>query len=268
MPEIRVIADSARAGAGLMPVSEPRRAWLPQHARFCPVIEDGSRMGLLVYPPLFEGESYQVAYIDDGHYELTFFRARQPVFTFASKPSGGGGGTGLSELVRFDEHGGVPREEVAKLAASLVINLHTPIGGVGLRGSHDFATPEGWDTIYSGVLNDVRRPATPSLTVRVETDWFRQPTEFRYVLQKGDSISAEAHTPVGQVTFVSREEVTLTLASDEEAVQFELERREYWARKPEYERYTAYGSPNDRQYQQERRGRRAAASEAGATAED
>jgi hypothetical protein len=47
MPEIKVIADSARAGVGLMPVSQPRRAWLPQHARYCPVLEDGSRMGLL-----------------------------------------------------------------------------------------------------------------------------------------------------------------------------------------------------------------------------
>jgi hypothetical protein len=214
-------------------------------------------MGLLVYPPLRDGESYQVAYVDDGHYELTFFRARKPVFTFASKPAGGGGGAGLSELVRFNEAGGVPREEVAKLASALVINLHTPIGGVGLRGSHDFATPEGWDTIYTGVLNDVRRPTMPSLSVRVETDWFRQPTEFRYVLQKGDSISAEAHVPVGQVIFVPREEVTLTLASDDEGVQFERERQEYWARKPEYERHAAYGSPNDRQYQEERRGHRA-----------
>ena len=251
MPEVIVMPDSARAGLGLTPASEPRRAALPQHARFCPVLEDGSRMGYLVYPPLAENESYQVRYIDEGVYEFTFYHDQRPVFVLLRRPSAGGGEAGSQELVHFDEQEGVSRQEARTLVDALVINLHTPAGGVGMRGSHDFVTPHGWDTLYTGVLNDLRRPMVPWLAVRVETDWFRQPTEFRYVLQKGDAISAAAHAPVGQVFFVPREEVSMTLASREEAQRLEQERLAYWARKPQLKQRTRYGSRFDRQYRDE-----------------
>ncbi len=54
------------------------------------------------------------------------------------------------------------------------------------------------------------------LVIRVETDWFAHDTEFRYVLQPGESITASHSMPIGQVLFVPRDEVTLRDATDEE----------------------------------------------------
>ena len=51
-----------RPGTGLKPRREAQRPLLPQHARHCPVLEAGSALGYLVYPPLERIESFYVGY--------------------------------------------------------------------------------------------------------------------------------------------------------------------------------------------------------------
>jgi hypothetical protein len=71
--EVRLFPNSARPGVGLTPRREAQRPLLPQHARHCPVLEAGSAMGFLVFPPLEPYESYYVGYEGDGRYVLTYY---------------------------------------------------------------------------------------------------------------------------------------------------------------------------------------------------
>jgi len=253
MLDVKIVPNQRRPGVGLPPKSEARRAWLPHQSRFCPVLEEGSKIGYLVYPPLEEDEQFQVRYVDEGNYRFTFYKRSKPVFTVVTKIAGGFGQTGTDELLQFDESSGFRRQLIPQLIDALTVNVGGLTGGVGLRGAFDFMTPDGWDTIYTGVLNDLQRPHIASLTVRVETDWFRQPTEFRYVLQVGEGVSAAGYAPIGQVFFVPREEASLTPASDEERDLFTRELNEYWARKPDLKLTTPYGGVYDHQYRTESR---------------
>ena len=253
MLDVVIVPNQRRTGVGRKPQSEPRRAWLPQQSRFCPVLEDGNRIGYLVYPPLEDDESLQVRFVDNGYFRFTLHKQQRPVFTLMTKPAAGGGMAATDELVQFDASAGLPREAIPGLLDALTVNLGGLSGGVGLRGAYDFMTPEGWDTVYTGVLNNVERPTVPSLTVRVETDWFRQPTEFRYALQNGEAISATGIAPIGQVLFVPREPAGLRDASPEEQRRFGEELEAYWGRKPGQTRDTAYGGTYDHQYRLESR---------------
>jgi hypothetical protein len=253
MLDVKVVPHQIRPGVGLMPASEGRRTWLPQQSRFCPVLEDGNRMGFLVYPPLEEDETYLIRYEEDGSYRFTFYKRKQVVLTLVRHMSAGGGEGASTELVFFDEQAGLDRRAVMSAFETMVMNLGAPIGGVGVRGAYDFVTPPGWDTVYTGVLNDLSRPHVPVLTVQVQTDWFRHPTEFRHVLQPGEGVSASGFAPVGQVFFVPRTEVGVTLASDEEQAVFNSEFQSYWERKPDQTEHTRYGGTYDHQYRAESR---------------
>jgi hypothetical protein len=68
----------------------------------------------------------------------------------------------------------------------------------------------------------------PVLTVRVQTDWFPHNTEFRYVLQAGDVLSATGTAPVGQAFFLPREEPVLAEANDGQIAAFRRAQQEYW----------------------------------------
>jgi hypothetical protein len=112
---------------------------------------------------------------------------------------------------------------------------------VGLRGATDFRTPEGWDTVYTAVLNQPEPPHVPVLSVRVQTDWYAHNTEFRYLLQPGAVLSASAAAPIGQVFFVPREEVALRDATDADIAAFRAAQREYWAGKAQDRLTAPYG---------------------------
>ena len=71
--EVRLFPNSLRPGTGLKPRHESHRPLLPQHARHCPVLEAGSALGFLVYPPLERIESFHIGYQGDGRYQLTYF---------------------------------------------------------------------------------------------------------------------------------------------------------------------------------------------------
>ena len=71
--EVTTLPNRFRPGVGLAPARVAQRPWLPQHARLCPVLEAGSALGYLVYPPLRADEAFQVSYVD-RKYQLTYVR--------------------------------------------------------------------------------------------------------------------------------------------------------------------------------------------------
>src|SRR3954469_24498540 len=84
--EVRLFPNSSRPGVGMKPRRESQRPLLPQHARHCPVLEAGSAMGFLVYPPLEQNESFHLEYQGDGRYQFAFYMAGsrgnwEPIFT-------------------------------------------------------------------------------------------------------------------------------------------------------------------------------------------
>src|SRR3989454_10986923 len=71
--EVRLYSNSSRPGVGLKPRRESQRPLLPQHARHCPVLEAGSALGFLVYPPLVENESFHIEYQGEGRYRFVYY---------------------------------------------------------------------------------------------------------------------------------------------------------------------------------------------------
>src|SRR6185295_13168664 len=73
MVEVTVLPNRSRPGIGLPPARVAQRPWLPQHARLCPVLEAGSALGYLVYPPLRLDEALQILYAN-SKYQVSYFR--------------------------------------------------------------------------------------------------------------------------------------------------------------------------------------------------
>jgi hypothetical protein len=221
--EVGLFPNTRRPGIGMRPRREGQRPLLPQHARHCPVLEAGSSLGFLVHPPLGENESFQVGYEGEGKYQLIYSispkgKKWEPVFTVTFQlPVGGIGAT--KEDIKMHIPSTPDSRALSLMMARLFIvpeDLGTPAGAVTLYGAWNFQTPPGWDTVYTPIFNHIERPMAPMLSIRVETDWYVHDTEFRYVLQPGEAISASHSMPIGQVFFVPREEVTLRDGTEEE----------------------------------------------------
>jgi hypothetical protein len=120
-------------------------------------------------------------------------------------------------------------------------DLGTPPGALALRGATNFQTPPGWDTVYTPVFNMIERPIAPMLVVRVETDWYAHETEFRYVLQPGESISATHSMPIGQAFFVPREEISFRDCTEEEVQAINRSAEKFSREKAGLKLTTAYG---------------------------
>ncbi len=246
--EVRIYSNSHRPGVGLQPKREPQRPLLPQHARHCPVLEAGSALGYLVYPPLEENESFHVEYQGDGQYRFMYF---------IRTPAGKWEGIFAANIVLPVGSIGKMKEEVEFLVPDPPINvgnalemlrtyivpedLGTPPGSVTLRGATNFQTPEGWDTIFGPVLNMIERPIAPMMVIRVETDWFPHESEFRYVLQPGEGLPGTHSMPIGQIFFVKREEVVLKDCNEEELEAIRASKKEFFHEKAALRRTSAYG---------------------------
>lgn len=246
MIEVTCLPNQRRPRAGRKPVSEGRRPWLPQHARLCPVLESGSAIGCLVYPPLDDNESYQVRYLPGNVFRFSFLindERGNPDLAFAiqTTPSGGSGGLMADDLVYHDREYGMSEETIKALKDALFVNVDTPPGAVGLRGATDFRTPEGWDTVYTAVFNQPQSPHIPALTVRVQTDWYAHNTEFRFLLQPGEIISATGTAPIGQVFFIPRDTFTLRDGDDQDAARFRESQQQYWEAKAADQQMAPYG---------------------------
>jgi hypothetical protein len=245
--EVRLFPNSRRPGVGMKPHRESQRPLLPQHARHCPVLEGGSAAGFLVHPPLHPDESVYIGYLGEGRYQFVYYvnptgNKWEPTFTVTSILPVGGIGTGREE-VQFLTPRQSSREEALLMARVFVVfeDLGTPPGAVTLRGAWNFQTPSGWDSIYTPVFNMIERPAAPMLVIRVETDWYTHESEFRYVLQPGEGISASHSIPIGQVLFVPREEVTMTDCTDEEVAAIAQSKSEFAEQKAATKLMTPYG---------------------------
>jgi hypothetical protein len=232
----------------LKPRRESQRPLLPQHARHCPVLEAGSALGFLVYPPLEPHESFHLEFLGDGQYQFGYYLSGprgnwEPLFALKVTLPVGSMGMIKEEVTFMTPNPPISREEALRVVRTFIVpeDLGTPPGALSLRGATNFQTPPGWDTVYTGVLNMIERPAAPVLVVRVETDWYAHETEFRYVVQPGEGISASHSMPIGQVFFVPREEITLHDCTAEEA-QALIESAETFQReKAAIKLTTAYG---------------------------
>jgi hypothetical protein len=221
--EVGLFPNPRRPGIGLRPRREAQRPLLSQHARHCPVLEAGSTAGFLVHPPLAEKEAFQIGYEGEGHYQFVYSvntkgNNWEPVFTVMYLLPVGGIGA-IKREIKLHIQDSPQTREIAHLMPGMFISaddMGTPAGAVTLRGAWNFQTAPGWDTVYTPVFNLIERPFAPMLVIRVETDWYVHDTEFRYVLQPGETISASHNMPIGQVMFVPREEITFRDGTEEE----------------------------------------------------
>jgi hypothetical protein len=246
--EVRLYPNSRRPGVGLRPRRESHRPTLPQHARHCPVLEAGSALGFLVYPPLEPNESYHVEYQGDGRYQFAYFLSSpkgkwDPIFSVTIVQPVGSLGM-IKEDVAFTTPDPPLTREDALLAARAFIvpeDMGTPPGALSLRGATNFKTPPNWDTVYTPIFNMIDRPVAPMLVVRVETDWYAHETEFRYVLEPGEGISGLHSMPIGQVVFVPREEITFRDCDAGEIAAIERSADEFSREKAAARITTPYG---------------------------
>jgi hypothetical protein len=246
--EVRLFPNSTRPGVGLRPRREGQRPHLPQHARHCPVLEAGSALGYLIYPPLEPYEAFHIEYLGDGRYQFMFYVAGlnkqlEPVFSLTLSFPVGSIGKAKEEITFASKKPPMSREAASTLARCFINteDTGTPQGGIALRGSMNFQTPQGWDTVYAPIFNMIERPIAPMLVVRVETDWYPHQTEFRYVLQQGEGISGEHSIPIGQVFFVPREEITMRDVTPEEFAAICKSAEEYLIEKAKTKQTTNYG---------------------------
>ncbi len=246
--EVRLFPNPRRPGIGMKPRREGQRPLLPQHARHCPVLESGSAAGFLVHPPLSEKESFHISYEGEGAYRFVYSvnptgAKWQPVFSVAVALPVGGIGAAKEEVTMMIPATAESRDTALLMARMFVVieDLGTPAGAVTLRGAWNFQTPPGWDTMYTPIFNMTERPVAPMLVIRVETDWFVHDTEFRYVLQPGEGITATHNMPIGQVLFVPREEVTLRDGTEAEIAARQQSSDAFFREKAGIKLRTPYG---------------------------
>ena len=246
--EVRLFPNSRRPGVGLKPRREGQRPLLPQHARHCPVLEAGSALGVMVYPPLEVSESYVIEFQGEGKYQFTYFLAGgaahwEPVFALAMSLPLGGVGMIKEEVTFMTRKPPMSADEAKVFSRAFFVpeDLGTPAGAVTLRGSMNFKTPRGGDTVYTPVLNNIERPVAPMLVVRVETDWYPHETEFRYVLLPGEGISGTRDLPIGQAFFVPREEIALRDCTEAELESIKQAKEEFFREKSASRVKTPYG---------------------------
>jgi len=150
--------------------------------------------------------------------------------------------------------------ELAHLMPGMFISqddMGTPAGAVTLRGAWNFQTPQGWDTLYTPVFNMIERPFAPMLVIRVETDWHVHDSEFRYVLQPGETISASHSMPIGQVIFVPREEITFRDGTEEQIAARHQTAQAFYDEKAKLKVKTAFGLEYSPHYQNTSRQKKA-----------
>jgi SEC-C motif len=253
--EVRLFPNLRRPGVGLKPRRESQRPLLPQHARNCPVLEAGSALGFLIYPPLEPYESFYIGYEGEGRYRFGYYVKPhggkwEAIFSLAVVFPVGGTGKLREDVTFMPGAPAMSRELALHIAQSLFAqgDLGTPAGAVTLRGAWNFQTQPGWDSVYTPIFNAIERPVAPMLVVRVETDWYAHESEFRYVLQPGEGMSVAHSMPIGQVFFVPREQITLRDCSEEELAGIRRSQEEFSREKVSAEVTTPYGVPYSPHY--------------------
>jgi len=219
------------------------------------VLEAGSALGFLVYPPLVENESFHVEYQGEGRYRFVYYvnptgGKWEPVFSVLVMMPTGGIGMLKEEVTFMTPVPTTSRENAVLMARTFIVpeDLDTPPGAISLRGAWNFQTPPGWDTVYTPIFNMIQRPIAPMLVIRVETDWYAHETEFRYVLQRGEGMSGSYSIPIGQAVFVPREEITLRDCNEEQLTAIRQSQAEFTREKAALKLTTPYGLPYSPHY--------------------
>lgn len=253
--EVRLFYNSIRPRTGLKPHREGLRPLLPQHARHCPVLEAGSALGFLVYPPLTEKEAFHIEFQGEGRYQFIYSLRTpaggfDPLFSVAIALPVGTIGMIKEDVSILSRQTAMNRNEALRLMRAFIVpeDLATPPGAIALRGATNFRTPPGWDTVYTPIFNMIDRPVAPMLVVRVETDWYAHETEFRYVLQPGEGISGAHNMPIGQVLFVPREEITMRDCTSEELDEIRRSKEEFAREKENQKIMTPHGLTHSPHY--------------------
>ena len=112
----------------------------------------------------------------------------------------------------------------------------------------------------------IERPIAPMLVIRVETDWYVHDSEFRYVLQPGETISASHSMPIGQVIFVPREEITFRDGTQDEIAARHQSSQAFYDEKARTKVRTPYGVEYSPLYQRTSRQMKAPAEPRGGDA--
>ena len=261
--EVRLFPNSRRPGVGQKPRRESQRPMLPQHARNCPVLEAGSALGYLVYPPLEPNESYHLEFQGEGRYQFVYFlqspRGKwEPLFSVTIVLPVGSLGMIKEEVSFMTPEPRMSREDATQAMRTFVVpeDLGTPPGALSLRGATNFQTPPGWDTVYTPIFNMVERPVVPMMVVRVETDWYAHESEFRYILQPGQTISVHRNLPIGQAVFIPRESITLRDCNEEELAAIHKSTDEFAHLKASNQLTTSYGLTYSPHYLRQSRAQR------------
>jgi hypothetical protein len=212
------------------------------------VLEAGSALGYLVYPPLEPHESFHLEFQGDGRYQFTYFLnsprgAWDPIFVLTITMPVGSLGMIKEEVAFMVPNPPMSRADATLAARTFIVpeDLGTPPGALSLRGATNFRTPPGWDTVYTSVFNNIERPVAPMLVVRVETDWYAHETEFRYVLQPGEGISGSYSMPIGQVFFVPREDISMRDCTVDELEAITRAAEQFSREKAAFKVNTPYG---------------------------
>ena len=119
--EVRLFPNTLRPGVGVKPRRESQRPLLPQHARHCPVLEAGSALGYMVYPPLEPNESYLVEFQGEGKYQFTYFTSDaagrwEPMFAMTMSLPLGGIGMIKEDVTFITRTPSMSREEAKRFA--------------------------------------------------------------------------------------------------------------------------------------------------------
>src|SRR4051794_22510969 len=140
--EIRLFGNSSRPGVGMKPRRESQRPLLPLHARHCPVLEAGSALGFLVYPPLEPNESFHIEYQGDGRYQFLYCLTGgggnwEPIFSVQVVLPLGTIGMFKEEVTFMTRNPPISKEAAISMARVFIVpeDLGTPPGAISLRGA-------------------------------------------------------------------------------------------------------------------------------------
>src|SRR3954462_7878243 len=143
--EVRLFPHSMGPTTGLKPRRESQRPLLPQHARHCPVLEAGSALGFLVYPPLLENESFHIEFQGEGRYQFIYCVSGptgkwEAIFSVTLALPIGSIGLMKEEVSFMNRKPPMSREAALGIMRALVVpeDMGTPPGAIALRGATNF----------------------------------------------------------------------------------------------------------------------------------
>src|SRR5215510_9278152 len=133
--EVRLFYNSLRPNVGMKPHREGLRPLLPQHARHCPVLEAGSALGFLVYPPLTEKESFHIEFQGEGRYQFIDCLRKpagdfEPMFSVTIVLPMGGIGMIKEDVSILNRKTALNRNDALRLMRAFIVpeDLATPPG--------------------------------------------------------------------------------------------------------------------------------------------